>query len=1795
MRMGLWFAVAVAVALGRPAAAQSFSCSKARTPVEKAICADPGLGALDLALARAFADILQREPANGPALRDANTQWLRQRDAGCAVAAARLTACLSGVMTSRLAALAPPVQPPATVAVAPPPIAAQASAQPPRAEPRLPAVLLPAAAATLDRAEFPAAAELGTLLHVTAPGRFAITAQSATGTAIEIVDMLSGPSDPAGEPGVRDGRIDRLLDVGTYKIRATMADGATGTLRLDLRPFRAAGPPVAAPASGEVLSTTLADLEQLAVWLMVGPDGSVRLDTAGRSLADVRLWRQGTDLVDLQPDPAVIEPVRGHSLNRLRLVGKVEPGAYLLTAYGGPPIAWADSGVNGGAEQPLLLRVGTSDALLAGGASGVIGPFGNAVFAAPPRATAFRLTLPQSAPASLDVDGQAATIAQTSREPSVLLQTGTRRDVVEVTGTPGQAFRVRAMDHTGTVTITKPGSWWVSASALGTGGDEVPPTVLLTRSQAGQPTVVVAGTAPRIDPASPLRLRFNVRGPTSVLLQSTNQGVVPVRDAGQDTSALRGRPYTMDLVRDYIEYSIAPVPGKQGVADLIFGVGTPTAAPVVPANPVLPLGVQTIAAGQTLRLYANAAPGASFGLVARAAPVQLNEGPLTVTQVAGVAVEVPVAAGGMEVTDLLGAPAPFSTRTLQDGSAVITLPAVPRARTLVVAMPRPAVPRPDVVLAAPGAALPVAEAGAPFPFDLRREQRREFDLHVAEGGLYRLETLGRLQTAGTVGTAFQPALDQAEANGIGANMLIQRWLRAGRYRVSVMAQGGTAGHGALLASPAPLKDSPTLRPAGSIRARLPAGTGLRVPLEITEAGAYHLELQALGRTLTARLDDAEGWPLIVPGALTAIDRTLQPGRYQVLISPEAVETRVVARLTRTLPDTEIVGHGPHPLVFDAPRTATWREPPGRDDERVLDRWTFALAGPASVKLDIGDGMVGELRRDGADTPLGRFTRGAALNSRLNAGSYTVTAMSLGRNDRLDYAITLTAPELQPGLLRMVKPTAQVPFTLAEPGVVSLTSTGLVPLKAVLRDGAGAEIARYADRGSEWNLAIARPLPAGSYRLDLSPALPPATTDISAAATPPAEESGTEPDPAEPAPQSSAAAADTASEGDAAEEETRTVGLLLSLPPVRDAAGPGVLPGGFVHRLMVADAASDQLLLATARSTAEVVLALERRDATGGWITVGLAQGLGPVVAIPGALPGAVGPWRASVWAVDGGREDILLTAGPVQAAAQGPGRVRMAAQVGVAVARVALGTPGLVRVAGGVIAGGWAGHALVVPEDGLVAPQSDTLWLVGPAGAEAEVVPVAVTAALSVPVPAGARAMVTGGAVPAGTVRVWRADAGLEQPGLAAGQGMGVASGSALALGAGPVQVWHAGGTTALRPRVTPIDLALQDVRTLDSAFNGVLPPRSATPLVLPGGSRRTMIALAPGMAAVAGWRGPDAVTVWAPTETARVLPGAWTEWLLINTTDAPAPASLGGAPAPAETLQPTAVMKTFFGSAGSIQLPFDAPVGAPAGARLRIAGPATATVIAGDRVSRGRDIPLDGAGQIIVSHEPGAVAVWMEIDGRSPWPDAAPQAAALPSRMPLMGAAMALSIAPGGPVLLHVRTTAPVILTLGRGAPMLFPAGADLHRYVAADTTLRIDSPHDGPLSGTLAMSADPVIPVSEGLGEAVAVPPGGTAAFGFQIARAADVGLGLRAEPDRADTRLLRADGTMVGEGAALLQRLQPGRYVIEARNPSDATTALMRPAVIGITPRGAGPPPEVARKYLELVGLAPKDAVP
>lgn len=1692
----------------------------------------------------------------------------------------------------------------------------------PPAAPELP-VQRPEAASALSNAQVPADRDSDTLLEVKVPGRFSLRAQSPTGVSLQLVDMATGPGDVAGAAGTRDGRIDVLLDKGTYKLRSSGAAGATGQAALTALAFREVDGASSSLVRGGQLSDTLADLQQRSYWIAVDSSRHISIEAAGRALQDLRLWSNGTDLVDLNASVTTIEPKAGHPLTRARIEADLEPGLYLVTAYGGVPLTWAD----GDAALPFHIRSGPPQNLAGGWFEGVIGPFGSVRFKMPPAVNHVRVELPEPVPARLMVSRgsgsvQTSAIAKNSREPVASVDvssSGPDAVFAEVTGLEGQPYRVRALQRASSLRIDRAGPHLVAVDVAGEGGDELPATVVLGQFQRGGTGRVLSSNAPRVAPGQAWRKKFNLRGPSSILFEITGAGPVAARTEGPGITVslapLLGnlapradgkQPTQWDVEAGWYVLKISPVKDAVGILDLTFGqpgvdVDQPSPSP---ARTSIPLGIHDFDKAAFYQVFTNTAPRLVTGPTARALPALIAEAALVVLQQPPSSandpqaerppfdptrpLEIPVRVpldGTVAATGVDGKPIDITEANEtadKDGRDVtVVIPVAEQPRTVILSWSKNAAEEPIPKLV-PETSMQTLQAAQPYFFDLEKGERRRFNLDVAEGGLYRIETLGRLKTSLDVATPYLPGLGSASDNGPGHNALLQTYLRAGSYRVNVSASD-SFGRLGVVARQAPLPAAGVLVPGGSGRASLAEGRGAVFPIDIAQAGTYRLDVYGLGRTLNARLEDAEGWPLTKPGPMSKLERQLEPGHYRLVVLPQSVDTRVVARLRRIVADPPLAGHGPHPLPFDTVQKFQWREPEGRDAPRVPDRWEFTLAGPANVVLETSDGMIADLVKIGGDAqPLAKiiFKRGYA--GELAAGRYAVEARSLGRNDRLDYELTLRSTEIQPGRARSYELPATVPFAIAADRVVSLTSYGRDDMSAILKDKDGRIIERLSGRTDDWNIALSRHLPAGSYKLWLS-------------AT--GKKRGGE------------SRQENAEETDNDGADWSGVEFQLALPetatePELALAGSKQVSGPQVHQFPLPRVNAGDLIVVAAQSSAELVVSLERQDASGRWSAAGFQRGKEAIVAVPSDADGQR-PWRLAVWAVDGGSAPITVAARAIREPTQPLGSVTLAPRTldGIAqpvrIALVAIPSSGLVTFkerASGILEGSKPGRVLSATDGGILAPQSERLWLVSTGAAPQTVTIEALPASsgeIALTLAEGDIATLAQAGGSAGRTRVWRAESTFGQPGLNAGRGMGVANGSAVALARSEqLRIWNAAGGEPLRLRVAAIDVETKPAASAGAEFAGVLAPRTAQPVSLRPGAKKLELNLAAGTAAVLDGGDSKPTTVWSGSEAVtRTLEGNWTNLVLLNTGEVPAPVSLALAPTQPDggKLAADRVVKRFFGAAGSLSLRVDARVGD----RIVIAG-ATATFV-GDNggVIRGTTFVLPGAGELVIEHDAGLVVTWIERGGKSPWPVTASRALAAPQSVKLDGQVMRFSLKQDQPVLLHARTTAPVILSLTQGAGstdlLLFPAGAEFHRYVGAgNAELRLYSPHEGPLAGSLELTATPVVQIVEGLGEPRAVAPGATALFGFEVTRAGPIGVGIRSEPDRAMVRLLDAAGKPLGEGVSQLHRLEPGRYLLEARIPADGRTTTVRPAVIGITPRSSDPPPEVTLQYLEMVGL-------
>ena len=249
----------------------------------------------------------------------------------------------------------------------------------------------------LSVAEVPAAGRQEAILSVDRFGRYSVRAESAQGTSIELIDRMAGSLGRSGEPGRENGRLDLILDRGTYKLVLESHEKGKGTAKLRAAAFRDRLPDRPRLPETRVVAETLGDLEQLSYWLDVSGRREVRVEAAGRHLTDLRLWRDGSWLEGAAPECVTVQPVTGQPLLRCRLAAVLQPGLYLLVAYGGPSQPWAE----GSDERPLWLRWGAPDLGEAGRRRMVMSPFGEDWFRVPDNVNFARLELPEALPAGI--------------------------------------------------------------------------------------------------------------------------------------------------------------------------------------------------------------------------------------------------------------------------------------------------------------------------------------------------------------------------------------------------------------------------------------------------------------------------------------------------------------------------------------------------------------------------------------------------------------------------------------------------------------------------------------------------------------------------------------------------------------------------------------------------------------------------------------------------------------------------------------------------------------------------------------------------------------------------------------------------------------------------------------------------------------------------------------------------------------------------------------------------------------------------------------------------------------------------------------------------------------------------------------------------------------------------------------------------------------------------------------------------------------------------------------------------
>lgn len=417
--------------------------------------------------------------------------------------------------------------------------------------------------------------------------------------------------------------------------------------------------------------------------------------------------------------------------------------------------------------------------------------------------------------------------------------------------------------------------------------------------------------------------------------------------------------------------------------------------------------------------------------------------------------------------------------------------------------------------------LKVLNPSTPEWFDFERDQRRAFTFEVKEPGLYHATTLGLLNTECSLRTAVLPSLEDTAAGGRGRNCLVSSFLRPGRYLLHVSTQGQSRGRAGVSIERREPVQAEDVRTPGEVFFRVAEGDLIQQRLTVAEAGPYTLSSAAQRASLRCRLDDAQGWPLLSVPTGCSQSLPLAVGTYVWTQLPLTVESMRRTAMERVLAPETLQGEDVHPLRFD-----TWyRAALGKDGQ---DAFTFEVPASMTVTFTLTNGIQGRLYAVGAQGeqrpveviparegyvpspsssstvagPMGPQSWPGPMPSggtavKLAPGRYQLVTEHYRGDVAISYFLYLRGDVMVPPGSWEVAVPGRVPLRLPVDGTLRLATHGNTDVRCRLLDEAGRLVAENADRGADWNCAIAEPIAAGEYTLVLeSQAQQPGPTRVS---------------------------------------------------------------------------------------------------------------------------------------------------------------------------------------------------------------------------------------------------------------------------------------------------------------------------------------------------------------------------------------------------------------------------------------------------------------------------------------------------------------------------------------------------------------------------------------------------------------------------------------------------------------------------------------------------------------------------
>lgn len=552
--------------------------------------------------------------------------------------------------------------------------------------------------ARINPNEVPARGKQSALLTLKAFGRYAITVNSSQGVALQPLDRMAGAGNIVGEPGKQDGRLDLFLDRGEYKILTHASAKGGGKAKLSAHAFRELHdrPPLLIEQRLE--RATLGDFEQRSYWLEIKEKRTVAIEAAGRHLADLRLWRDGIWLVNVTPQLSISQARVDRPLQIARFTAQLEPGLYLVSAYGGISQPWTEASE----DKPFYLRFGIPVLGPAMRQQFTMGEFGVERFLIPESGNAnpnfFRLELPVAGAANLQVavydennpfqaHGASASIDKRSLPPVAELggvgSSGAK--LVTVTMEAGKPFILQYFNASYINRFSVAGNYWLSSIHAGYAEDSIGASAILTRQRYNMPEEYLDARVLELG-NTPWHRRFNLLDELTLFVKLP--GNTNIKVIGQGVKArYRFEPFLTSRPADYKTpswqesghdfyldrglYVLTVQPETKGILDLqllppgsvvenvmsflskaasdaqaMLDEPAPSGFSVTdekftPVDPVARFPETRLDSGTYYTMYLNRQPGVASGMVLRQLPIDLSMA-LQVTQKAGETLTIPV-------------------------------------------------------------------------------------------------------------------------------------------------------------------------------------------------------------------------------------------------------------------------------------------------------------------------------------------------------------------------------------------------------------------------------------------------------------------------------------------------------------------------------------------------------------------------------------------------------------------------------------------------------------------------------------------------------------------------------------------------------------------------------------------------------------------------------------------------------------------------------------------------------------------------------------------------------------------------------------------------------------------------------------------------------------------------------------------------------------------------------------------------------------------------------------------------